>query len=158
VDSALNRLPVLTFDNGFEKGAWQNEISNRDSVIKSEGNYSLRITPGQEFSPGPDLEIKELGITPGDVIEISASFYCDTIPEGASLVMSLEKDNTKYFYNSASIGEYAPEPGTWNRVFAREIMPEHVPADARLKIYCWNAKKILFFMDDFRMSVYSGRR
>ena len=153
-DSALNRIPLYSLGNNFEKGIWEGESEFRDSSIQFDGRYSLQLTPKFEYSPGIKFKLSDLGIKAGTVLEIDAIFYSDSIPKGCKLVLSIDKGEQMVLWTASSPAEFGGEPGKWIRVYVRATVPDEVVGDERLNIYCWNEKKETFWMDDFHLKIY----
>jgi len=156
-DTALNRLPAYTSQYGFETNQWNSESSFRDSLVKYEGFYSTHLTSESEYGPGLMNKVESFGIAPGSVIELSIAVLVQSINHGAKFVLSIDRGGKSIFWTATNFNEYPGTPGKWTRVFLLTTIPPEIQSGDELKIYCWNEKREEFWLDDFKMSVYSPR-
>lgn len=153
-DSALNKMAVYSYSNGFENGEWNDELAFRDSVHKNGGNYSIHFTKDNEYGPSYSKKLRDLNLMPGSKIEVSAAFFSKGTVDHAKLVLSIEKNGQSIIWLSTNLNKYVSQKDQWQRVFLTATLPSELSGDEEIKIYSWNEKKEDYFMDDFRVNGY----
>jgi hypothetical protein len=155
-DSSLNTRPLISLNYGFESALLENEMKLRDSTRYREGNFSVFIEGDQEFSPAWVLDAAQVFPEPGLIVEVSAAFYSAMSIQHARLVFSIETADGSVLWKASGLSDFFSEREKWFRVFIATDSPHQIPANAKIKIYCWNEKQEEFFMDDVRLRVYSA--
>jgi hypothetical protein len=155
IDSALNLLPVMVQENGFEADLWPGEKVFLDSSVFYLGKYSAFIKSDMEFGPTFERPLFQISAVPGSRIEVSAAFKAPDDVSGAKLVLSVEESGKSIVWLGQDVGQFMVNENEWFRVYAVINLPVNLTGKENIKIYCWNEKKENIYMDDFVLRVYS---
>jgi hypothetical protein len=137
-----------SFKNDFENGAisYTNRIS--DSVYRS-GMQSLKILPYKEYTPCYSVLMGDLGEKLPQYIEVSFwVFNPGKLPVGASLVCSMDINDSNVAWQAKEILPVIKMPPSWQEVHSKFIIPEGISREPVIRLYFWNPKKASFFVDD----------
>lgn len=136
------------FENDFENGAisYTNRIS--DSVYRS-GMHSLQILPYKEYTPCYSILMNDLGEKPPQYIDVDFwVFNPGSLPVDASLVCSMDINDSNVAWQSKAIPSLINKPPSWQKVHSRFIIPAGMTREPWIRIYFWNPQKASFFVDD----------
>jgi hypothetical protein len=137
-----------SFNNDFENGAisYTNRIS--DSVYRS-GMHSLQILPYKEYTPCYSILMNNFGEKLPQYIDIDFwVLSTDNLPVDASLVCSMDINDSNVALQSKSIPSLINKPPSWQKVHSRFVIPAGMTREPWIRIYFWNPKKASFFVDD----------
>jgi hypothetical protein len=138
----------VTFKNDFENGAisYTNRIS--DSVYRS-GMHSLQILPYKEYTPCYSILMTDLGEKLPQYIDVDFwVFNPGNLPVDASLVCSMDINDSNVARQSKAIPSLINKPPSWQKVHSRFVIPAGMTREPWIRIYFWNPKKASFFVDD----------
>ena len=150
--------PDHLYGYGFEDGAWPSEQDCLDTLIFHSGKRSVRLDPSREWGPTFASKLSDFKAKGGSRIELSALFRSESLPVGAKLVLSVDKNSKTVVWSGEDIGKYLTAAGQWSRVYMVVDLPAELDGTEEFKIYCWNEKKEKVWMDDVSVSVYGSRR
>jgi hypothetical protein len=139
------------FENDFENGAisYTNRIS--DSIFRS-GMHSLQILPYKEYTPCYSILANDLGGKLPQYIDVDFwVFNPGNLSVGASLVCSMDNNNSNVAWQSKAIPSLINKPPSWNKVHSRFYVPSVMTRETWIRFYFWNPQKATFFVDDLNV-------
>lgn len=156
-DTALNRIPVIDYQYGFESNEWQDENKFTDSLIKYEGNSSIHIRPDETYGPGLIKKVSDYGITSGSLIELNAVFFATQRIKHAKFVFTIENNGKPILWTASNFSDFSSSDTSWTRIFLSVVAPPEINDSSMVKIFCWNESNEEFHVDDFNLKIYSPR-
>jgi hypothetical protein len=156
-DSALNDAPYFSYLYGFESGEWPSETDCRDTVSFYKGRSSVKIDSNREYGPTYSLKLVEKQIVSGSRVEVSAVFKVESVPASSKFVLSIDRDGKSVIWQGEDIGKWVSQAGSWARVYLVADVPVELNGTEELKLYCWNEKKEVIWMDDVTVHFYGIR-
>ena len=153
----ISNKPEITIFNGFEskKDLWGKDSSLLEKNKIKDGIYSLQLNKSTEFSPTYDHLLSEITKKPVKKIEISIYAYTPDSPENLNLVISIESKNKNNKIWATSEFKHYAEAGKWYPVFLNYTFTKSPSVNDRIKIYVWNSKAGLVYLDDFKISFFT---
>jgi len=147
--------PVFTMKNDFEKPGDQNaNPAAFDSIRLFSGKYSFHLDSLNEYSPGFATKIGEMNAGNFDEIRIKVMAFCSDSIRDLPIVISVDNvQKGNYIWASSKIENFAG-PNEWAPAFFVFFLPEIISPEDDLKIYIWNPKKQVVYLDDLTISCY----
>jgi hypothetical protein len=150
--------PVFLLKNDMEKPGDRNtNPAAFDSIKVFEGKYSYRMDGLNEYSPGFAMKIKEINGGNLSRILVKVMAFCPDPIADLPIVISVDNaEKGNYIWASSKIKNYAI-PGQWSPAFFVFEMPEILASEDELKIYIWNPKKQMVYLDDLLIGFYNNK-
>lgn len=156
-DTIQNRTPLAVMNYGFENLEWEKENIYRDSLVRFDGTYSVKVDTASEFGPGIFKPKGFYKLEKGSEIEMSVKLYSTQPDCHAKLVISIEQGGKSLIWNAADANRFITGANEWFTMVVPVTIEQDLPDDAVVKIYLWNEKHESYNADDFKLSIYSSR-
>ncbi len=120
------------------------------------GKYSCKIDQAYPYSPALQIKVGELGFQLPATLRVSSMINVKSIPffqdQHALLVVSLEHNDSVYFWKGLDIHNEMSAFKIWEEVAFQIGIPQATNADDVLKIYFWNPHESAVSIDEFMIS------
>ncbi len=140
----------------------QDGFEDDSTLIRSqgrffEGEFSLMLTPEQEFSPKYEAKLGDIGAEPGDWIRVSVQFYFEKYPP----VFWDYAQFTLMFLDGDRVIKATParmhrigQPGKWTEYEYEMRVPSKTKPEDIVRAYIWHPQaKTPLWLDDFKVSL-----
>lgn len=141
--------PDLTLQANLMDPMFRNRL---DSAGKS-----VAFQASDVFGPMVEGSTAKTGIQSGNVVAGKAVLVNGDTITGVELVLSIEKDNKKYFYKSIEAGDFAVANSQSVCVPIVAELEGFIPADATVKLYLWNRGGRVFRLRELELNIYRSR-
>lgn len=147
--------PVFSFENDFETpGEFNSDHRAFDSLNVFSEKFSYRLDSLNEYSPGFSWKTKEINQGNFDEIRIKVMAFCTDTIRDLPIVISVDNaEKGNYIWASSKIENFA-SPNEWAPAFFVFPLPEIISQEDELKIYIWNPKKQVVYLDDLTIEFY----
>ena len=156
-DKAYEKKTITTFyaaENNFETINWANDKRQRAIEKPFEGKYSCKLDSSIEYGSTFEKTLNEINAKPLAKIDVSLMAYITDSNSKAALVISLEGKEKNIFWRAWDLKPYYfTKTNKWKKAFLSAQLPEKISADDKLKVYVWNQKKELLFVDDIKIKI-----
>jgi len=140
-----------TFDNDLENQALSYSFSISDSVHHS-GMYCAKILPDKEYTPVFSVPMKDLGEKLPRYINFDFwALNPGSLQNEALVVCSIDKGDTNLVWQSQPLAPIFTQKLKWQKITNRFVIPDGLKRDPVIKLYIWNPKKSVFFVDDLNV-------
>lgn len=141
--------------NGFEVKLNNIDSLNYISSIKNAGNYAFQLDTTHIYSPGLDIPFDKLKNMNANKLNASVMVYLSA-PEKekhASLVISFDRNEKPYNYNSTYPSDINTQPRKWNELKLSATIPNDIKETDRIKVYVWFLGKNPIYVDDLKVQL-----
>lgn len=157
-----NKKMRLLVEQGYEHEVPSSDITNQ---YAHRGTYSNVIGSLENYNPyGKTYEtsLQDAQLEGGDVLHISfAALKQDQLhrsDHAALMVCSVERDGKSIYWQGKGINSRLWEHGKqlikeWKKLEWWQVLPADVRPTDVLKIYAWNTRGVLVFIDDLSVEV-----
>jgi len=140
-----------SFENDFENVALSYPYTTVDSVHKS-GMYSAKITPDREYTTVYSIPMRDLGERLPHYINFNFwALNPFDVPNEALVVCSFDQNDTNIVWQSQPLSPVFTKQKEWQRLNIRFVIPDQLSRDSVIKLYFWNPKRSIFFVDDLKV-------
>jgi hypothetical protein len=141
--------------NGFEAKSSTADSLNYSSSVKNSGSYSFQLDAAHVYSPGLDITFDN--IKDKNVIKLNASamIYLSEPEEKkhTSLIISFDRNDKPYNYNSVNLSDSNVQPGKWNEIKLSATLPNDIKETDKIKVYIWFQGKKPIYIDDLKVAL-----
>ena len=131
-------------------------VSGNTTTTSFSGKYSCMIDQANPYSPALQIKVGELGFELPATLQVSSMINVQSIPffhdKHALLVVSLEHNDSVYFWKGLDIHNKMSALKIWEEVVFQIGIPQATNADDVLKIYFWNPHESAVSIDEFMIS------
>jgi hypothetical protein len=131
-------------------------VSGNITTTAFSGKYSCKIDQANPYSPALQIKVGELGFDLPATLRVSSMIYAESIPffhdKHALLVVSLEHNDSLYFWKGLDIHNEMSAFKIWEEVVFQIGIPQAINANDVLKIYFWNPHESAVSIDEFMIS------
>jgi hypothetical protein len=114
--------------------------------------YCAKIFPDKEYTPVFSIPMKDLGEKLPRYISFDLwAFNPGNLQNEALVVCSFDKGDTNLVWQSQPLAPVFTEKLKWQKITNRFVIPDGLTRDPVIKLYLWNPKKSLFFVDDLKV-------
>jgi hypothetical protein len=154
-DSLMGRKEkvLYAFHHDFEQPKLENDSALFSSAITRTGRQALHYTSANEYGPAFRKTARELSLTTGKVIKVSAWVYFLETPAEGNLVLQIDNGEKNLLWKAASFKDHVNHPKEWVQVFNAFRINEQLNPDAVISAYIWNSGKKDFYIDDFSFEI-----
>jgi len=145
-----------TFINDFEipEGDFTGQYNKSEFYS---GKQCMKVDKNAEFSQGFQSSYNQLGKDSIFYLEVSMMTKKHNDKNDAALIVSMETPDFKiYDYFSYPVSLLMNNKNKWERMEYSVKLPRMGPDDL-LKVYVWNPSESPFFIDDFKVELFSRK-
>lgn len=146
--------PIFFAGHDFEKAKWSNDTSFMDSAKAYSGKYSVFMDSTQEYSPTFFASVNNLNLKEGGIIKMEVNVYSPKTELKAKIVISIDDAEKNIYWSANEIGNFLIYKNQWQKVFLVRNINFSFKGDEVVKAFIWNDNKEIFYLDDFKISVY----
>ena len=141
-----------TFENDLENQALSYPYVKSDSVFHS-GMYSAEIFPDKEYTHVFAVPMKELGEKLPRYINFDFwAFNPGNLQNDAQVVCSIDQGDTNLIWQAQPLAPVFLQKRLWQKITSRFVIPDGLTRSPLIKLYLWNPKRSVFFVDDFKVT------
>ncbi len=152
-DSLKVLKTLYSFAADFEDNHWGNETDIRTDELSHSGKFSQRVDEKNEYSIALTKKLADIPSFKNARVTVTAWINAKENAANPKLVLSFEGNGNIIDWNCANFKSFNLKPGTWQKVIISKVVPETEAADAVLKIYVWNEKREVFYLDDIVVNI-----
>lgn len=156
IGTGIQSTSLKEFCCDFDSVVWENSGVNKSAAFAYQGNYSAQIDSGNEYPLTKQWVGSE--IAGSGFRWLSCQFEIlahDTLLQ-ALLVFQIRHGDEISFYSASELKNFLNENEKWNKVVFSQPLPEKLSQEDEVKVYIWNRKKELFFVDNYCISIDQG--
>lgn len=140
--------------NNFEKALWANDKEHLSHEKSYRGIYSCKLDSLSEYGSTFERTIARMQAKPGATVDVKLMAYLTDSASKAALVISLDGKNGQVFWRAWDMKPYYfDKVNQWQKVFLSAPLPDDLNNSDVLKVYVWNQRKELLYVDDVQITI-----
>lgn len=161
-----NKKMRLLVEQGYEHEAPSGEITNQYAHRGTYSNVVGNLENYNAYGRTYETSLQDAQLEGGDVLHISfAALKQDQLhrsDHAALMVCSVEREGKSIYWQGKGINSRLWENGEqlikkWKELDWWQVLPEDVRPTDVLKIYAWNTRGVLVFIDDLSVEVVENQ-
>ncbi len=152
-----NKSQILHLD--FEVNSQDKKSNNHCDSLAFNGNYSYKLDKSNIFSPGLDIQYKDLTNKEYAWIKATVNIYpvVNTKENPTSLVITFLHEGKNYKYRTIDTENFDLTINQWNELNFEYLTPEVRNNTDNVKIYLWHRGNLPVYIDELIIEKYEPK-
>jgi hypothetical protein len=147
----IEKTKIVFANNCEPNQIWIGEGTIAKNDVKKSGEYSSKMDASVEFGMGLRKRCDEISITPPKKVVAGVWIYCPDTANGGQIVVSVDDEKGNVYWSGFPINKSVKKSNEWVYVENTIEFPLTLNAKNFISVYAWNAKKQLFYLDDWKI-------